>query len=43
MMTPEQIHEKVKTIIQLPALPSIALEVVELVDNPRTSASKWGG
>lgn len=42
MMTPEQIHEKVKTIIQLPALPSIALEVVELVDNPRTSASKLG-
>lgn len=42
MMTPEQIHEKVKTIIQLPALPTIALEVVELVDNPKTSASRLG-
>ena len=42
MMTPEQIRERVKTIIQLPAMPAIASEVVELVDNPRTSASKLG-
>lgn len=42
MMTPEQIHEKVRTIIQLPALPTIALEVVDLVDNPKTSASRLG-
>ncbi len=42
MLTPEQIQEKVRTIIQLPALPSIAMEVVEMVDNPKTSASKLG-
>lgn len=40
MMDAEQIKEKVKTIIQLPALPSLAFEVVELVDNPKTSASQ---
>jgi putative nucleotidyltransferase with HDIG domain len=40
MMNAEQIREKVKTIIQLPALPSLAFEVVELVDNPKTSASQ---
>lgn len=39
-MTSEQIQEKVKTIIQLPALPSLAFEVVDLVDNPKTSASQ---
>ncbi len=42
MITPEQIRERVKTIIQLPALPAVAMEVVELVDNPKTSASKLG-
>jgi putative nucleotidyltransferase with HDIG domain len=42
MMTPEQIKEKIKSIIQLPALPAVAMEVVELVDNPKTSASKLG-
>ncbi len=42
MMTPEQIKERIKTIIQLPALPTIAMEVVELIDNPRTSAAKLG-
>jgi HD-like signal output (HDOD) protein len=42
MMTPDQIRERVKTIIQLPALPAVAMEVVELVDNPKTSASKLG-
>jgi HD-like signal output (HDOD) protein len=33
---------KIQTIIQLPALPTIAMEVVELVDNPKTSASSLG-
>jgi putative nucleotidyltransferase with HDIG domain len=42
MMSPEYIKEKVQTIIQLPALPTIAMEVVEMVDNPKTSASKLG-
>lgn len=42
MMTPEQIREKVKTIIQLPALPSLAFEVVEMVDDPKTSAAQLG-
>ncbi|HVN48879.1 MAG TPA: HDOD domain-containing protein [Bacteroidota bacterium] len=42
MITPEQIRERVKTIIQLPALPAVAMEVVDLVDNPKTSASKLG-
>lgn len=42
MMTPEQIQEKVKTIIQLPALPSLAFEVVEMVDDPKTSAAQLG-
>ncbi len=39
MMTPAYIHEKVKTVIQLPALPAIAMEVVDRVDNPKTSAA----
>jgi len=42
MMTPESIRDKVQSIIQLPALPTIAMEVVELVDNPKTSASRLG-
>jgi HD-like signal output (HDOD) protein len=42
MLSPDQVREKIKTIIQLPALPAIALEVVDLVDNPKTSASKLG-
>ena len=42
MMSPEQLKEKVQTIIQLPALPTIAMEVVDLVDNPKTSASRLG-
>jgi putative nucleotidyltransferase with HDIG domain len=42
MMSPDYIKEKVQTIIQLPALPTIAMEVVEMVDNPKTSASKLG-
>lgn len=42
MITPEKIQERVKTIIQLPALPTVALEVIQMVDNPKTSASKLG-
>jgi putative nucleotidyltransferase with HDIG domain len=42
MRSADEIREKVQTIIQLPALPTIAMEVVELVDNPKTSASKLG-
>ncbi len=42
MMSPESIKEQVQSIIQLPALPMVALEVVEMVDNPKTSASKLG-
>jgi HD-like signal output (HDOD) protein len=42
MRTPESIREKVSSILQLPALPSIAMEIVEMVDNPKTSASKLG-
>ncbi len=34
------IKDKIKTILQLPALPKIATEVVDLVDNPKTSAMK---
>ncbi len=42
MMSPEHIKERVQTIIQLPALPTVAMEVVEMVDNPKTSASRLG-
>jgi HD-like signal output (HDOD) protein len=42
MMSPENIRERIQSIIQLPALPAIAMEVVEMVDNPTTSASKLG-
>ena len=42
MMSPEYIKEKVQSIIQLPALPTIAVEVVDMVDNPKTSASMLG-
>jgi HD-like signal output (HDOD) protein len=42
MMSPEQIKERIQTIIQLPALPTVAMEVVEMVDNPKTSASRLG-
>ena len=42
MKTPESIKERVSSILQLPALPSIALEIVEMVDNPKTSASRLG-
>lgn len=42
MLTAEKIRERVQTIIQLPALPTVALDVIQLVDNPKTSASKLG-
>lgn len=42
MLTPEKIKNKVQSIIQLPALPSVSMEVVEMVDNPKTSASQLG-
>jgi HD-like signal output (HDOD) protein len=42
MLSADYIQDKVKTIINLPALPSIAMEVVEMVDNPKTSASQLG-
>jgi putative nucleotidyltransferase with HDIG domain len=42
MRSPQEIKEKIQSIIQLPALPTIAMEVVELVDNPKTSASRLG-
>jgi HD-like signal output (HDOD) protein len=42
MMSPDYIKDKVQTIIQLPALPTIAMEVVDMVDNPKTSASRLG-
>ncbi len=42
MMSSEIIKERVQSIIQLPALPTIAMELVELVDNPKTSASRLG-
>jgi len=38
----EQIKNTVESEIQLPALPAVAMEVVDLIDNPRTSASKLG-
>jgi putative nucleotidyltransferase with HDIG domain len=42
MMSPDEMKEKVQSIIQLPALPTVAMEVVEMVDDPKTSASKLG-
>ncbi len=38
----ENIKDKIKTILQLPTLPKIATEVVDLVDNPKTNAMKLG-
>ncbi|MBI5471721.1 MAG: HDOD domain-containing protein [Ignavibacteriae bacterium] len=42
MLSPDFIRDKVQTIIQLPALPAIAEEVVEMVENPKVSASMIG-
>jgi putative nucleotidyltransferase with HDIG domain len=41
-MTPEEIKNRIYSIIQLPALPTVAMEVVQMVDNPRTTASRLG-
>jgi len=41
-MTPDEIKNRIYSIIQLPALPTVALEVVQMVDNPRTTASRLG-
>jgi len=38
-MSPDQIKEKIKSIIQLPALPSVVMEVADLADNPKTNAA----
>lgn len=42
MVSPQFIRDKVQTIIQLPTLPAVAQEVVEMVENPKTSASRLG-
>jgi len=42
-MENELLKEKVQNIIQLPALPTIAVEVASLIDNPRTSVSRLTG
>lgn len=39
-MENEILREKVQNILQLPALPTIAVEVASLIDNPNTSVSK---
>ncbi len=39
-MENEILKEKVQNIIQLPALPAIAVEVASLIDNPDTSVSR---
>lgn len=39
-MENEILKEKVQNILQLPALPTIAVEVASLIDNPNTSVSK---
>jgi putative nucleotidyltransferase with HDIG domain len=39
-MENEILKEKVQNIIQLPALPAIAVEVASLIDNPNTSVSR---
>ncbi len=42
MLSPLQIRERVKKIIHLPALSSVALEIAQLLDNPKTSAAQLG-
>jgi putative nucleotidyltransferase with HDIG domain len=42
MLSSSFIRDKVQTIIQLPALPEVAEEVVEMVENPKTSAAQIG-
>jgi len=40
MKSPDYIRDKIKSILQLPALPAHAYEVVELVDNPKSNAAQ---
>jgi putative nucleotidyltransferase with HDIG domain len=42
MLSSSFIKDKVQTIIQLPALPQVAEEVMEMVENPKSSASQIG-
>lgn len=42
MVSAQFIRDKVQTIIQLPTLPAVAEEVIDMVENPKTSASKLG-
>ncbi len=39
-MENELLKEKVRNIIQLPALPTVAIEVASMIDNPKTSIAK---
>jgi HD-like signal output (HDOD) protein len=39
MISPDVIKERVQSVAQLPALPDVAMKVVEMVDNPKTSTS----
>lgn len=42
MKSPDYIRDKIKSILQLPALPAHAYEIVELVDNPKSNAAQLG-
>lgn len=42
MLSPVKIRERVKKIIQLPAVSSVAMEIAQLLDNPKTSAAQLG-
>jgi HD-like signal output (HDOD) protein len=42
LMEKELLKKKIQSIIQLPALPAIAIEIINMVEDPRTSASMLG-
>ncbi len=42
MISQDEIRDKVQSIAQLPALPAVASQVIQLVDNPKTSTSTLG-
>lgn len=42
LMEKESLKRKIQSIIQLPALPAIAIEIIDMVENPKTSASALG-
>ena len=42
LMEKEFLKKKIQSIIQLPALPAIAIEIINMVEDPRTSASMLG-